>query len=98
MKEQKNEANTVETITISRSEYDAQKEQIADLTQKVDWLMEQLRLLRKKQFGASSEQTKEQLDGQLSLFVQRDGGLCCPGGVRKGHSGWLPTPGRSPAA
>ena len=88
----------METITISRSEYDAQKEQIADLTQKVDWLMEQLRLLRKKQFGASSEQTKEQLDGQLSLFVQRDGGLCCPGGVRKGHSGWLPTPGRSPAA
>ena len=88
----------METITISRSEYDAQKEQIADLTQKVDWLMEQLRLLRKKQFGASSEQTKEQLDGQLSLFVQRDGGFCCPGGVRKGHSGWLPTPGRSPAA
>ena len=60
-----------ETITISRAEYEglqAQKEQISELSQKVDWLMEQLRLLRKKQFGASSEQTKEQLDGQLSLL------------------------------
>ena len=86
------------TITISRAEYDAKEAQIAELKSQNEWLMEQLRLLRKKQFGTSSEQTKEQLDGQLSLFVQRDGGLCCPGGVRKGHSGWLPTPGRSPAA
>lgn len=53
MKERKNETTTVETITISRSEYDAQKEQIAELNQKVDWLMEQLRLLKKKPFGAS---------------------------------------------
>ena len=68
MKEQRNGTSTVETITISRAEYDAQKEQIAELNQKVDWLMEQLRLLRKKQFGTSSEQTKEQLDGQLSLL------------------------------
>ena len=36
--------------------------------QQYRWLMEQLRLLKKKQFGASSEQTKEQLDGQLSLL------------------------------
>ena len=51
-----------ETITISRAEYEglqAQKEQISELSQKVDWLMEQLRVLWKKRFGASSEQTKE---------------------------------------
>ena len=68
MKEQRNKTNAVETITISRAAYDAQKEQIAELNQKVNWLMEQLRLLKKKQFGTSSEQTREQLDGQLSLL------------------------------
>ena len=68
MKEQKIETNATETITISRAEYDAQKEQIAELSQKVDWLMEQLRLLKRKQFGPSSEQAKEQLEGQLSLL------------------------------
>jgi len=61
MREQKQETRITETITISRAEYDA-------LNQKVNWLMEQLRLLRKKRFGASSEQTKEQMDGQLSLL------------------------------
>ena len=35
--------------------------------QQYRWLIEQLRLLKKKQFGSSSEQAKEQLDGQLSL-------------------------------
>lgn len=40
---------------ISRAEYDALKGENAELNQKVDWLMEQLRLLRKKQFGASSQ-------------------------------------------
>ena len=30
--------------------------------------MEQLRLLKKKQFGASSEKTKEPLSGQMSLL------------------------------
>ena len=68
MKEQRNETNAVETITISRAEYDAQKAQITELKGQNEWLMEQLRLLKKKQFGASSEQTKEQLDGQLSLL------------------------------
>lgn len=68
MKEQKIETSATETITISRAEYNAQKEQIAELSQKVDWLMEQLRLLKRKQFGPSSEQAKEQLDGQLSLL------------------------------
>lgn len=83
MKERKNKTNTVETITISRSEYDAQKEQIAELNQKVDWLMEQLRLLKKKQFGASSEQTKGQMDGQLSLLFNEAEAYAAAPGVQK---------------
>lgn len=83
MKKPRNETNAVETITISRAEYDAQKEQIAELNQKVDWLMEQLRLLRKKQFGTSSEQTKEQLDGQLSLLFNEAEAYAAPPGVQK---------------
>ena len=55
MKEQTQETRTTETITISRAEYEQLKSQN-------EWLMEQLRLLKKKQFGASSEQSKEQLD------------------------------------
>ena len=75
-----------ETITISRAEYEglqAQKEQISELSQKVDWLMEQLRVLRKKQFGASSEQTKEQLDGQLSLLFNETEAYTAPPGAKK---------------
>lgn len=30
--------------------------------------MEQLRLLKKQQFGSSSEQAKNQMDGQMSLL------------------------------
>lgn len=35
--------------------------------QQYRWLMEQLRLLKKKQFGASSEQSTGQLDGQPTV-------------------------------
>ena len=44
MKEQIAETRTTETITISRAEYDMLKGENAELNQKVDWLMEQLRL------------------------------------------------------
>ena len=60
MKEQKIGTSATETITMSRAEYTAQKEQIAERSQKVDWLMEQLRLSKRKRFGPSSEQAKEQ--------------------------------------
>ena len=66
MKEQTQETRNTGTITISRAEYDAQKAQLAELKSQNEWLMEQLCLLKKKQFGASSEQTKEPLDGQMS--------------------------------
>ena len=58
-------------VTISRAEYDAllqKSEGYAELNQKLDWLMEQMRLAKKRVYGASSEQTKEELVGQLSLM------------------------------
>ena len=55
----------METVTISKSEYEELKAQNADLQQRVDFLMQQMRLARHKQFGSSSE--KSEYD-QLSLF------------------------------
>jgi len=52
MKEQKSGTRTTETITISRAEYDAKEAQIAELKSQNEWLMEQLRLLKKKQSGS----------------------------------------------
>ena len=63
-------------ITISRAEYEELKSQN-------EWLMEQLRLLQKKQFGASSEQSKEQLDGQLSLLFNEAERFAVPPGPQK---------------
>ena len=57
---------STETITITRAEYDALKvlkEQNAELTQQVNWLMEQMRLSKHRQFGSSSEKSEyDQLD------------------------------------
>lgn len=53
---------------VSRAEYDALKRENAELNQKLDFLMGQLRLAKKKMFGASSEQAAEQLLGQLSFL------------------------------
>ena len=71
------------TITISLAEYDAKEAQIAELKSQNEWLMEQLRLLKKKQFGTSSEQTREQLDGQLSLLFNEAEAYAAPPGVQK---------------
>ena len=48
-----------------------------------EWLMEQLRLLKKKQFVASSEQTKEPLEGQVSLLFNEAEAYTAPPGPRK---------------
>ena len=47
------------------------EEQVAELTAKLDWFMEQLRLSKKRQFGASSERT-EPLPEQLMLFNEAE--------------------------
>ena len=57
-----------ETVTISRAEYEAQRERIAELEQQVSVLMEALRLARHKQFGASSEKISEDAMEQLSFL------------------------------
>ena len=66
----------METITISRAEYE-------ELRGQNEWLMEQLRLLKKRQFGSSSERAKEQLDGQLSLLFNEAEAYAAPLGVQK---------------
>lgn len=58
-------------VTISRAEYDAliaTREECSEISKKLDYLMGQLRLLKHKTFGASSEQATEQLVGQMSLL------------------------------
>lgn len=54
----KNEAgittSNTEMVTISRAEYESLKAERDELNQKLDWLMEQVRLAKKKVYGASS--------------------------------------------
>lgn len=57
-----------EMVTISRAEYDADKAYIAELEQQRQWLMEQMKLLKRKQFGSSSEKTSEEVMEQMSLL------------------------------
>lgn len=57
-----------EEAFVSRAEYDALKRENAELNQKLDFLMGQLHLAKKKMFGASFEQAAEQLLGQLSFL------------------------------
>ena len=60
--------SNTEMVTISRAEYESLKAERDELNQKLDWLMEQMRLAKKKVYGASSEQTKAELVGQLSFM------------------------------
>ena len=53
---------------IPRAEYDALLAERNELSKKLDYLMGQLRLLKQKTVGSSSEQATEQLAGQLSLL------------------------------
>lgn len=55
-------ASTPEMVTISRAEYE-------ELKLQNQWLLEQLGLARKRQFGTSSERLQEGLMDQLSLMA-----------------------------
>ena len=61
--------NEPSAVTIPTSEYETLKSEIAELTQKVEWLMEQLKLSKHRQFGVSSE--KSAYD-QISLFNEAE--------------------------
>ena len=60
--------NNEEMITISRKEYEAQKQRMQELEQQVSLLMEAMRLARYKRFGASSEKTEEESAEQLKFL------------------------------
>jgi transposase len=60
MNEKKTTTSTAEMVTISRAEYDEMKAQI-------QWLMEQLGLAKKRQFGSSSEKANEEVMEQLVM-------------------------------
>ena len=55
------ETSNAEMVTITRAEYEEMKSQI-------NWLMEQLRVVKSKQFGSKSEKASEQVEEQLSLL------------------------------
>lgn len=62
----------MQTVTISKAEYEefqALKLENADLQQRIDFLMQQMRLARRRRFGSSSE--KSEYD-QLSLFDEAE--------------------------
>lgn len=62
----------METVTIPREEYEelkALQPQVSELTRQVQWLMEQVRLAKHRQFGASSEKSAHT---QLNLFNEAE--------------------------
>ena len=63
------ETCNTEMVSIPRAEYDADKAYISELENKNQWLMEQLRILKKRAYGTSSEKTSEEVYEQLSLIV-----------------------------
>ena len=63
--------SNTEMVQISRAEYEKLQEDrtyIAELEQQVKWLMEQMKLLKRKQFGSSSEKASEEVMEQMSLL------------------------------
>ena len=67
-------SNTEEMVTISRAEYERflareqeQAQTITSLTLQNEWLLEQLKLSKKKLFGRSSEQAEQMVMDQLGM-------------------------------
>lgn len=58
----KNDAGTIETVTIPKAEYEQLKQHVA-------WLMEQLKLSKRRQFGVSSEKSEYE---QTSIFNEAE--------------------------
>ena len=65
--EKKTATSNAGMVTISRAEYESQQAQLAELQLQNQWLLEQLGLAKKRQFGSSSEKMQEGLMDQLSL-------------------------------
>ena len=61
----------METVTITKAEYEELIEQTARLERQVEYLLEQMRLFRHRQFGASSEKSEYDL-AQMNLFNEAE--------------------------
>lgn len=61
----------METVTITKAEYDNLVEERARLERQVEYLLEQMRLSRHRQFGTSSEKSEYDLV-QLNLFNEAE--------------------------
>ena len=58
------ETSNAEMVSITRAEYG----ELLELREQNRWLMEQLRVIKSKQFGSKSEKSSEQANEQLSLL------------------------------
>ena len=58
------ETSNAEMVSITRAEYG----ELLELREQNRWLMEQLRVIKSKQFGSKSEKSSEQVEEQLSLL------------------------------
>ena len=67
MKDEKKLTSNAEMLTISRAEYESQQAQLTELKLQNQWLLEQLGLAKKREFGSSSERIQEDLMDQLGL-------------------------------
>ena len=56
------------TVTISQAEYDELRSELQELKSLNQWLLEQLRVIQKRKFGASSERASEEVMEQLSFL------------------------------
>jgi hypothetical protein len=70
---QKSNTSNAEMVSILSAEIDALRKENERLCQQVDWLMEQMRLAKKKAFGASSEKSCEELTGQMNMLFDEAG-------------------------
>ena len=71
--------NAIETVTISKTEYEKflsenadLRNHITELNAKVEWLMEQFRLAQHRRFGASSEKSVQGGLEQLNFFNESE--------------------------
>lgn len=67
--EKKTTTSNAEMVTISRAEYESQQAQLTELKLQNQWLLEQLGLAKKRQFGSSSEKMQEDLMDQLAFSL-----------------------------
>ena len=65
--EKKLAISNAEMVSVSRAEYESQQAQLTELKLQNQWLLEQLGLAKKRQFGSSSEKLGEELMDQLLL-------------------------------